>query len=514
MMRKSGKAVLAALSAASLVCLTLLVGTSARAEQASAVAPGSALVNLIDGPAPGSITAAGITVYGSFDVGLTYQSHGTPLSSVYYQGLEYLIQRNSNRSQFNLAPNANERSTIGLRGKEALGNLTGLDTLAGWYGIFDLQIGYVPTSLSIDDGPRSLTRQNGVPLGQQLSGGDGTRAGQLFNGDAYGGLKHDVYGELRFGRQQTVFSDQVYVYDPQRRAYAFSLLGSGTWGGGMGATEDSNLNNSFKYKNTFGPLHVAAQYQFEGGGQGGEAVLVGGGVDFTGALAGLSVDGFLGRKKDAIVASALPFGTSAAKGQCNGSTVVCPGNTLNGVVSDNEAFAVLTKYKAGQFTGFAGFERITFSNASDPLSSANTVGGYQLNLAAGPFGINTQAFQTDRVIDLTWIGARYAFTPKLTGAVAWYRLLQENFIAGVATQNGNGSYSIVATPCSGVGSSATIRSNCGGREDVLSVSLDYQATQRLDVFGGVLWSEVNGGLASGFLHKENIAPIVGASLKF
>ena len=499
----------------------LLVATSAvalasavHADPAAVVATSTALVDLIDGPAPGSITVAGITVYGSIDTGLTYQTHGTPLSSAYYQGLEYLIQKNSNRSQFNLAPNAIERSTLGIRGKESLGSLTGLDVFAGWYGIFDLQMGFVPTGFTIDDGPKSLVRQSGVPLAQQISGGDGTRAGQIFNGDAYGGLKHDVYGEFRFGRQQTILSDQVYVYDPQRRAYAFSLLASGAWGGGMGASEDSNLNNSLKYKSSFGPVHILAQYQFDGGGQGGEAYLAGGGIDFTGALEGLSADGFWGGKKDAIVASALPFGTSAAKGECNTLTVLCPGNTLNAVVSDNETLAVMIKYTAGRLTGFAGIERVTYSNASNGLTNANTVGGYQMNLGAGPYGINTQAYQSARVMDLTWLGARFAFTPKLTGAVAWYHLQQGSYLAGVATQDKHGSYSVVATPCSGAGSSATIRSNCGGHQDVLSISLDFQVTKRLDLFAGVLWSEVRGGLASGFLHKESLAPIIGAALKF
>jgi hypothetical protein len=38
--------------------------------------------------------------------------------------------------------------------------------------------------------------------------------------------------------------------------------------------------------------------------------------------------------------------------------------------------------------------------------------------------------------------------------------------------------------------------------------------KRLDVYGGVMYSQVNGGLASGYLHANNIAPTIGLRLQF
>ena len=96
----------------------------------------------------------------------------------------------------------------------------------------------------------------------------------------------------------------------------------------------------------------------------------------------------------------------------------------------------MAKYAAGQLTTFGGFERVQYDNASGVLSNTNTVGGYVLNQSAGPFGLNYQAYATERVVDLRWLGARYAFTGKLTGSLAWYRLQQEGYVAGAATPSG------------------------------------------------------------------------------
>src|SRR5580704_445209 len=68
----------------------------------------------------GSLTFHGITLYGLVDVGVAYQSHGTPLSNSAGLGLEYLISKNSNRSQFSIAPNALSISNIGLKGTEEI----------------------------------------------------------------------------------------------------------------------------------------------------------------------------------------------------------------------------------------------------------------------------------------------------------------------------------------------------------------------------------------------------------
>jgi hypothetical protein len=50
--------------------------------------------------------------------------------------------------------------------------------------------------------------------------------------------------------------------------------------------------------------------------------------------------------------------------------------------------------------------------------------------------------------------------------------------------------------------------------NAMSVMIDYRLFKRLDVYGGVMYSQVNGGLASGFLHDRNVAPTIGMRLQF
>jgi hypothetical protein len=107
----------------------------------------------------GSLTFHGITLYGTIDIGVAYQSHGTPLSNSAGLGLEYLISKNSNRSQFGMAPNAMSSSNIGLKGTEEI--------IPGLSAIFNLQTSFLPTSGRLADGLGSLVQNNGVPLGSQ-----------------------------------------------------------------------------------------------------------------------------------------------------------------------------------------------------------------------------------------------------------------------------------------------------------------------------------------------------------
>jgi hypothetical protein len=58
------------------------------------------------------LTWDGITVYGTIDAGVTWQSHGTPFNGTSAVGEEYLIRKNSNRALWGLAPNALTQSNI------------------------------------------------------------------------------------------------------------------------------------------------------------------------------------------------------------------------------------------------------------------------------------------------------------------------------------------------------------------------------------------------------------------
>ena len=44
--------------------------------------------------------------------------------------------------------------------------------------------------------------------------------------------------------------------------------------------------------------------------------------------------------------------------------------------------------------------------------------------------------------------------------------------------------------------------------------LDYRPLKRVDLYAGVMFSNVYGGLANGFLTTQNIAPTAGLRVKF
>jgi len=57
-------------------------------------------------------------------------------------------------------------------------------------------------------------------------------------------------------------------------------------------------------------------------------------------------------------------------------------------------------------------------------------------------------------------------------------------------------------------------SACAGTIDALSALVDYRPYQRLDVYAGVVYSWVTGGITSGYIHSANIAPTAGMRLSF
>jgi hypothetical protein len=66
------------------------------------------------------LTAYGVRVYVVIDAGGGYQTNGVPFNGAAVYGTEYLIQKNSNRALWTLAPNAMNNWAIGVQGFEPL----------------------------------------------------------------------------------------------------------------------------------------------------------------------------------------------------------------------------------------------------------------------------------------------------------------------------------------------------------------------------------------------------------
>ena len=184
------------------------------------------------------LTWHGITLYGTYDVGVGWVSHGLPENGVNYEG-EALVNRNGNHSQFVLAPNNLSQTGLGVRGKE--------EFLPGWSVVFNASTGINPQSGQLANMLATNTINNGLPRGSYSETGDGARAGQTFNDD-FGGVSSAHYGTLTLGRQRALGTDAMLQYDPAAGAYSFSYIGyNGAMAGG-GNTEDTRWDEAVKYR--------------------------------------------------------------------------------------------------------------------------------------------------------------------------------------------------------------------------------------------------------------------------
>src|SRR3984885_6133010 len=201
----------------------------------------------------------GITLYGAYDVGVGWVSHGLPENGYNYEG-ESLVNRNGAGSRFVLAPNNLQQTGLGIKGR--------IEFMKDWYAGFNASTGINPQSGPLANMAATNTTNNGLPRSAYSETGDGARAGQAFNDELYAGGSSTYFGTLTFGRQRSLGTDTMLVYDPASGAYAFSYIGyNGTMAGG-GDTEDTRWDQAIKYRLAFGPVHFGAMYKFADGSGG------------------------------------------------------------------------------------------------------------------------------------------------------------------------------------------------------------------------------------------------------
>ena len=428
-----------------------------------------------------SLTMYGITLYGTVDIGVSYQSHGSAFSDAAATNVNNFLIKASNKPNTSLASNGMSISTIGIKGREPLG--------AGWWGIFQFDTGFLPASMTLIDGPRSLAVNNGVPLAQQKSWGDSSRAGQYLNGRAFVGVESPGYGTLTFGRQSTLLNDEVCKYDPLSCSLAFSYVGFFGSTAGTGDTQDRVLDGTLKYVVTNGIFHGGAMYQFGNARKLSSSRGTAYQVDLGITEGPWSVNAVLAHKNDALLFVTLSPAQVEALYTPGSATYGLPiGKTLPGTVSDNTSYMALGEYNAGRAKFFSAYEHIRYVNPSSSLPfGSQTIGGY--------FVVpNNNAFPRPKILQVAWVGMRYALTPSLDAFAAYYRAMQSSY-AKVSCSNGSSPL-------------------CSGHYDALSLVLDQRVGQHFDVYGGVQWSKVYDGMGSGYLQHASFDPTVGVRIVF
>jgi predicted porin len=434
------------------------------------------------------LTWNGITVYGTIDGGVTWQSHGTPFNGTTVTGEEYLLQKNSNRALWGLAPSALSQSNIGIKGNEPFA--------PGWAFIFDLEAGFDPYSLQLANGPGAVAQNAGVPLTLQNSNADSSRAGQFYNSVGYLGVSSPTYGTLTVFRQNALTMDGVLAYDPMGGSYAFSPIG---WQGitcGVGDTEDCRFSTSVKYRVDIGQFRVAALWQFGGyslnnAATGSYQFQIGG--DITNLAGGtLSLDAIGSYVQNAVAVTLAG----------NVLPAVLP-QVLTATLSDDTSVMLLARYTHGPVKLFAGYEYIQYAPPSNPFAAGTGFNDISGNFvcagcaAINNTNINNTAFSAgDKPLNIFWTGVKYSVTPNLDLIGAYYHYFQPTYGAFVNCA--------VAAPAA----------TCHGTFDAVSFALDWQFAKKFDAYAGFMYSQVNGGLANGYLNHNTIDPTVGLRFRF
>jgi predicted porin len=469
-------------------------------------------------PASDALTWHGITLYGTYDIGVGWVSHGLPENGYNYEGAS-LVNRNGYEHRFLIAPNNLQQTGLGVRGKE--------EFQPGWSVVFNASTGINPQSGLLANASATQTINNGLPRKSYSYTIDGARAGQPFNDEIYAGVSSDHFGTLTFGRQRALGTDAMLLYDPAGGGYAFSYIGyNGTMAGG-GDTENSRWDSAVKYRLTNGPVHFGAMYKFADGNGGcysASATWTAAtctpesahnnafGFDAGGSHGKLSADVVFQLYNQAVSVLNPLLGpqsvTQSYQSTTNsintnpiiGANLIGTTNTVYGIVTDNKAIMGAIKYTWNSFKFYGGYEYIWQNNPTDPLGvGASDQGGYIMS------GVEDNNLDSEKLVQIWWTGVKYAYDSKTDITFAWYGQAQNTFR--------------VPSTCS---IAAGYRSSCAGDLEEGSLYADHHFTKRFDGFAGLAYSFVTGGVAIAiphgpgvpYLHNSNFAPTIGGRFNF
>ncbi|MFZ0817753.1 MAG: carboxypeptidase regulatory-like domain-containing protein [Candidatus Sulfotelmatobacter sp.] len=468
-----------------------------------------------------ALTWHGITLYGAYDVGAGWVSHGLPENGYNYEG-ESLVNRNGFQHRFLVAPNNLQQTGLGIRGKE--------EFRPGWSVVFNATTGINPQSGLLANASATDTINNGLPRSSYSIAIDGSRAGQPFNDEFYAGVSSAHFGTLTFGRQRALGTDAMLLYDPASGSYAFSYIGyNGTMAGG-GDTENARWDDALKYRLNYGPVHFGAMYKFADGSGGcysasttwtaatctPESVHNNAyGFDLGGNSGKFSADLVFQQYNQAISVLNPLLGPQSPTATYQSTTdsintnpisggvnLIDPNNTVYGIVTDNRAIMFAAKYAWDRFKLFAGYEYIWQNNPADPLGvGASDQGGYFMS------GVEDNNLDSEKLVSIWWTGAKYAIDHKTDITFSWYQQRQNDFRS---------------PPDCSAAPSVGFRSSCAGTLNEVSLYADHHFTKRFDGFAGFAYSYVSGGLAIAIPHKpgvpynddNNFAPTVGGRFTF
>ena len=188
--------------------------------------------------------------------------------------------------------------------------------------------------------------------------------------------------------------------------------------------------------------------------------------------------------------------------------------TVTATLSDNTNVMVLAKYTLDRLRLYGGYEWMQFAPPSDPFtvpgSGFTAVNGDFVCLGCATATAGTNIVSTaysasagfkDKILQVVWAGARYDITDTVYVVGAYYHYDQNNFAAS-------------ATNLAACDIASTNKNFCAGTMNAVSGVVDWRFAPKWDTYIGTFYSSFNGGLANGYLARNNLATTGGVRFRF
>jgi predicted porin len=328
-------------------------------------------------------------IYGILDAGLAYLEHSWAGSDVFASTINPYNLNASPHSFTGLYTGGISMSRVGTSGEFGFGDRQKV--------FFRLE-----TAVNVTSG---MLSNNGQAIDNNIYVLHTANAASAINGQwdsrcAYLGISDLRWGSLQGGRTTNLSFDQVVEYDPVQAALLYSPLGfSGGIGGGLGATENSRLDESLKYQNRLSGIDFGLQYKFKG--------------DQNAQSAGYAWVAMLGYSNGPLsLKGTLSETTNSVVWPVQYSNVTPPGQSLQ--IENTKGYMLTAMYKAGSATVKAGYENLLVYAPSNP--NLTGIQDY-FGIAVPKPAANAAGRQ---YYGLWWVGGDYRFTPQFDLAVGFY----------------------------------------------------------------------------------------------
>jgi GBP family porin len=337
-----------------------------------------------------------VDLYGILDIGVGDLEHSYAASDVFASTVNPYNLNSSPNSFSGIYSGGISMSRAGLKG--------GLELDNGMKAFFKVESAVDVNTGVISNNGRSIYNDlNGL----KTANGASAINGQAFSRQAYVGFSETNFGSVEVGRTTNFSLDQVAQYDPVQAALLYSPLGfSGGIGGGLGATENTRLDDSIKYENKLGNVDFGLQYKFAGpkySSSAGSAY-----VTMLGYSDGpLSLKGTYSQTTNTI-AWATQY-----------SNVVAPDSNLQ--IENTKGFMFTGLYKINSDAAVkVGYEYSTIS-APSHTNVTNIQSYYGLTLPNPAVNMSG-----DQHFGTFWIGGDYKFTQAFDLGIGYYDINTDN----------------------------------------------------------------------------------------